>query len=205
MRRIHMENNILKVIALAEKLKYEMRHSWLSNGRQESVAEHTWRMSLMAILVQPYLDKEVNMEKLLKMVIIHDLVEAEAGDIPAFDTMNSQELQLKKQENEQQAMLNIKHTLEGPLGEELYHLWMEFEEKETYEAKVANALDKLEVKIQHNEADIRTWLPIEHKMTFQVAKHTDFDSFLSKLQKIIEREGEKKLIAAGIDVEACKQ
>ncbi|HDR4572136.1 HD domain-containing protein [Bacillus cytotoxicus] len=200
-----MENNILKVIALAEKLKYEMRHSWLSNGRQESVAEHTWRMSLMAILVQPYLDKEVNMEKLLKMVIIHDLVEAEAGDIPAFDTMNSQELQLKKQENEQQAMLNIKHTLEGPLGEELYHLWMEFEEKETYEAKVANALDKLEVKIQHNEADIRTWLPIEHKMTFQVAKHTDFDSFLSKLQKIIEREGEKKLIAAGIDVEACKQ
>lgn len=90
-----MEHNILQVIALAEKLKYEMRHSWLSNGRQESVAEHTWRMSLMAVLVQPYLDKTVQMEKLLKMVIIHDLVEAEAGDIPAFDTMNSEELQLK--------------------------------------------------------------------------------------------------------------
>ncbi|WP_142309204.1 HD domain-containing protein [Bacillus pseudomycoides] len=200
-----MEHNILKVIALAEKLKYEMRHSWLSNGRQESVAEHTWRMSLMAVLVQPYLDKEVNMEKLLKMVIIHDLVEAEAGDIPAFDTMNSEQLQLQKQENEQKAILNIKHTLEGPLGDELYNLWIEFEAKETYEAKVANALDKLEVKIQHNEADIDTWIPIEHKMTFQVAKHTDFDSCLSKLQKIIEQEGEKKLIAAGIDVEACKQ
>ncbi|MEK7021483.1 HD domain-containing protein [Bacillus sp. FSL K6-6038] len=200
-----MEHNILKVIALAEKLKYEMRHSWLSNGRQESVAEHTWRMSLMAVLVQPYLDKEVNMEKLLKMVIIHDLVEAEAGDIPAFDTMNSEQLQLQKQENEQKAILNIKHTLEGPLGDELYNLWIEFEAKETYEAKVANALDKLEVKIQHNEADIDTWIPIEHKMTFQVAKHTDFDSFLSKLQKIIEQEGEKKLIAAGIDVETCKQ
>ncbi|WP_018764344.1 MULTISPECIES: HD domain-containing protein [Bacillus] len=200
-----MEHNILKVIALAEKLKYEMRHSWLSNGRQESVAEHTWRMSLMAVLVQPYLDKEVNMEKLLKMVIIHDLVEAEAGDIPAFDTMNSEQLQLQKQENEQKAILNIKHTLEGPLGDELYNLWIEFEAKETYEAKVANALDKLEVKIQHNEADIDTWIPIEHKMTFQVSKHTDFDSFLSKLQKIIEQEGEKKLIAAGIDVEACKQ
>ncbi|PDY01398.1 HAD family hydrolase [Bacillus pseudomycoides] len=205
MRGIHMEHNILKVIALAEKLKYEMRHSWLSNGRQESVAEHTWRMSLMAVLVQPYLDKEVNMEKLLKMVIIHDLVEAEAGDIPAFDTMNSEQIQLQKQENEQKAILNIKHTLEGPLGDELYNLWIEFEAKETYEAKVANALDKLEVKIQHNEADIDTWIPIEHKMTFQVAKHTDFDSFLSKLQKIIEQEGEKKLIAAGIDVEACKQ
>ncbi|PGW44577.1 HD domain-containing protein [Bacillus thuringiensis] len=194
-----MEHNILQVIALAEKLKYEMRHSWLSNGRQESVAEHTWRMSLMAILIEPYLDQKVNIEKLLKMVIIHDLVEAEAGDIPAFDTMNSHELQLQKQKNELEAILNIKQTLTGSLGEELYDLWMEFE------AKVANVLDKLEVKIQHNEADIDTWLPIEHKMTFQVAKHTNFDSFLSKLQKIIEQDGEKKLIAAGIDVEACKQ
>ncbi|MEC2677467.1 HD domain-containing protein, partial [Bacillus cereus] len=88
---------------------------------------------------------------------------------------------------------------------ELYDLWMEFEAKETYEAKVANALDKHEVKTQHNEADIDTWLPNEQKMTFQVAKHTNFDSFLSKLQKIIEQDGEKKLIAAGIDVEACKQ
>ena len=106
-----MEHNILQVIALAEKLKYEMRHSWLSNGRQESVAEHTWRMSLMAILVEPYLDQKVNIEKLLKMVIIHDLVEAEAGDIPVFDTMNSHELQLQKQINEQEAILNIKRTL----------------------------------------------------------------------------------------------
>ena len=78
---------------------------------------------------------------------------------------------------------------------------MEFEAKETYEAK-ANALDKLEVKIQHNEADIDTWLPIEHKMTFQVAKHTNFDSFLSKLQKSLSKMV-KKLLAAGIDVEAC--
>ena len=76
--------------------------------------------------------------------------------------------------------------------------------KKTYEAKVANALDKLEVKIQHNEADIDTWLPIEHKMTFQVAKHTNFDSFLSKLQKSLSKMV-KKLLAAGIDVEACKQ
>lgn len=119
------------------------------------------------------------------------LSKQKSGDIPAFDTMNSRELQLQKQKNELEAILNIKRTLKGPLGVELYDLWMEFEAKETYEAKVANALDKLEVKIQHNEADIDTWLPIEHKMTFQVGKHTDFDSFLSKLQKIIEQDGEK--------------
>lgn len=203
--KVHMETSVLQIVALAEKLKYELRHSWLSNGRQESVAEHTWRMSLMAILVQPYLDKPVAMEKLLKMIIIHDLVEAEAGDIPAFDTMNNEELKQKKQENEHKAIVNIKQILSAPLGEELYDLWMEFEKKETYEAKVANALDKLEVKIQHNEAHIDTWLPIEHKMVFQVGQHTDFDSFLSKLQKLIEQTGEQKLIAAGIDVETCKQ
>lgn len=81
---------------------------------------------------------------------------------------------------------------------------MEFEAKETYEAKVANALDKLEVKIQHNEADINTWLPIEHKMTFQVAKHTNFDSFLSKLQKIIEQDGEKKLLLLALTLKLVR-
>ncbi len=130
-----MEHNILQVIALAEKLKYEMRHSWLSNGRQESVAEHTWRMSLMAILVEPYLDQKVNIEKLLKMVIIHDLVEAEAGDIPAFDTMNSHDLQLQNK-NELEAILNIKQTLTGSLGEELYDLWMEFGRKKRTKQKL---------------------------------------------------------------------
>ena len=69
------------------------------------------------------------------MVIIHDLVEAEAGDIPAFDTMNSHDLQLQNK-NELEAILNIKQTLTGSLGEELYDLWMEFEAKETYEAKL---------------------------------------------------------------------
>lgn len=59
---------IYQLIKLSEKLKMELRHSWLSNGRQESVAEHTWRLSLMAIALQPYLEKDIHMEKLLKML-----------------------------------------------------------------------------------------------------------------------------------------
>lgn len=87
--------NILKIIKLAEKLKSELRHSWLSDGRQESVAEHTWRVSLMAVLVEPYLTDRVDITKLLKMIIIHDLVEAEARDIPAFYTMDNEERKKK--------------------------------------------------------------------------------------------------------------
>ncbi|WP_438824864.1 HD domain-containing protein [Bacillus sp. JJ722] len=197
--------SILEVVKLGEKLKYELRHSWLSNGRQESVAEHTWRVSLMAMLIEPYLDQKVDTAKLLKMIIIHDLVEAEATDIPAFDTMNNPEIKKQKTLNELKAIENIRNMLKGQLGNEVYDLWMEFENKQTFEAKVANALDKLEVQIQHNEADINTWLDIEHKMSFMMDKHTDFNSILTIFKDIIEEEAELKLISAGIDVNDLKK
>ncbi|WP_068497077.1 HD domain-containing protein [Paenibacillus kribbensis] len=177
----------------------ELRHSWLSNGRRESVAEHTWLTTLMAMAIEPYLPRKLNSERLLKMLIIHDLVEAYATDIPAFETMNSPERKAIKRKNEILAIEKIRDTLDDENGQQFYELWFEFEEKETYEAKVANALDKLEAQIQHNEAPIETWLSIEHKMTFMLGKHTDFDPVLSQLKELIEAEGEKKLMAAGID------
>src|SRR5678815_1440443 len=73
--------SILKVLELAERLKFELRHSYTSSGRQESVAEHTWRMSLMAVLIEPLLTQKIDTVRLLKMIIVHDLVEAEATDI----------------------------------------------------------------------------------------------------------------------------
>lgn len=196
---------ILEVIKLGEKLKSEMRHSWLSNGRRESVAEHTWRVSLMAMLIEPYLNQAVDSARLLKMIIVHDLVEAEATDIPAFDTMNNAELKKQKQLNEIKAIERIRDTLQGSLGEDVYNLWMEFEHKETFEAKVANALDKLEAQIQHNEADISTWLDVEHKMSFMMDKHTDFHPALTLFKDLIEEDAEVKLRDAGIDVERLKR
>lgn len=192
--------DIYKVIKLGEKLKSEMRHSWLSDGRQESVAEHTWRVSLMAMLLEPYLNQKVDIGKLLKMIIIHDLVEAEARDIPAFDTMNNEQRKKEKELSELKAIENIKNTLQGDLGEEIFNLWIEFEQKETFEAKVANALDKLEAQIQHNEADINTWIDIEYKMSFMLAKHTEFDSILTLFKNIIEEEAEIKITDAGLNV-----
>ncbi|MGD6846530.1 HD domain-containing protein [Rossellomorea aquimaris] len=196
--------NILELIKLGEKIKSEMRHSWLSNGRQESVAEHTWRVSLMEMLIEPYLTQKVNSAKLLKMIIIHDLVEAEAGDIPAFDTMNDRIAKEQKAINERKSIERIRDMLGNALGNELYTLWYEFEEKATYEAKVANALDKLEAQIQHNEADLSTWLDIEHKMSFMMDKHVGFDQTLQLFKDIIEDEAEVKLKEAGIDTEKMK-
>ncbi|EDL65887.1 HD domain-containing protein [Bacillus sp. SG-1] len=195
---------VMEIIKLGEKLKSELRHSWLSNGRRESVAEHTWRTTLMAVLITPELSVEADMEKLLKMLIIHDLVEAEAGDIPAFDTLDNASFKTAKRNNEIKAIENIRDILNNNTGQELYDLWYEFEEKQTIEAKVANALDKLEAQIQHNESDLSTWINIEHEMSFNLGRHVEFDPVLITLKDIIQNEAEAKLKGAGIDVDVLK-
>ena len=183
-----------KLIALSENLKTELRHSWLSNGRQESVAEHSWRLSLMVILFYRHLDQDVDVEKCLKMAIIHDLVEAEAGDVPTFA---SEEERAQKVIREEQAIANIKSSLGNETGNEIFSLWHELENKETYEAKFVNSLDKLEVLIQHNEADISTWIPWEYESGLQAAyPHCEFDSFMSKISNKIKADCKAKITKA---------
>lgn len=187
--------HLLSFFHTAEKLKQELRHSWLSNGRQESVAEHTWRLTLMAMTLEPYFKQPVNMEKLLKMLIIHDLAEVAIGDIPAFEVS---ERKNTKHEAEAAAMQTLCSQL-GEQGKQWFDLWQEGEQKETYEAKVANAIDKLEAQLQHNEANINTWLPIEHEMTFRLQKHTLFDETMEALRLVIVEEAIEKLQHADID------
>ncbi len=181
---------ILEFLHAAEKLKRELRHSWLSDGRRESVAEHTWRASLMAILLEPHLKKPINLEKALKMVIIHDLVEIEAGDIPTFEEHRKKE----KEKNEIRAIANIKKSLGSETGDEIHGLWLEFENMETEEAKFANALDRIEVLIQHNEADIKTWEKIEYSRNLASAdKYCGFDQTIKLFNQIIKNETIEKL------------
>lgn len=197
--------SILKVLTLAERLKFELRHSYTSSGRRESVAEHTWRMSLMAVLIEPLLKQKVDTARLLKMIIIHDLVEAEATDISALDVLRNPEIRTQKIEKEKQAIDNLKSVLKETNGLEIYNLFYEFEEKETYEARIANALDKLEVQLQHNHADFTTWEEIEYEMSYMMDQHVLFDETLFELKKQIEEGAEEKMKLAGIDTEAVKR
>jgi putative hydrolases of HD superfamily len=192
-------SSILKVLTLAERLKFELRHSYTSSGRQESVAEHTWRMSLMAVLIEPLLTKKIDTARLLKMIIIHDLVEAEAKDISALDILRNPEIKIKKMEDERQAIENLRSVLKETNGQEIYNLFYEFENKETYESKIANALDKLEVQLQHNHADFSTWEEIEYEMSFMMDKHVLFDETLFELKCQIEDAADEKMRSAGVD------
>jgi putative hydrolases of HD superfamily len=197
--------SILKVLTLAERLKFELRHSYTSAGRQESVAEHTWRMSLMAVLIEPLLKQKVDTARLLKMIILHDLVEAEASDISALDVLRNPEIKIQKIEKEKQAIENLRTALNETNGQEIYDLFYEFENKETYEAKVANALDKLEVQLQHNHADFSTWEEIEYDMSYMMDKHVLFDETLFDLKRQIENGAEQKMKMSGIDTDLVRQ
>ena len=196
---------ILQVLTLAERLKFELRHSYTSSGRQESVAEHTWRMSLMAVLIEPLLSQKIDTTRLLKMIVIHDLVEAEAKDISALDVLRDPGIRTMKVQNEQKAIENLREALKETNGQEIYDLFYEFENKETYEAKVANALDKLEVQLQHNHADFSTWEEIEYDMCYMMDKHVLFDKTLLELKNQIEAEAEEKMKQFGVDTKTVKQ
>ena len=139
-----------------EKLKCNTRHSWTSSGRQESVAEHSWRLAVMAMLCKDeYPNLDIN--KVVKMCLIHDIGEAVTGDVPAF---------LKTYENEQDEEKAIEKLI-IPLPEdsrkELFDLFEEMKNMDTEEARLYKALDNIEALISHNEADISTWLPREYE------------------------------------------
>jgi putative hydrolase of HD superfamily len=197
---LHM-NQLIQFLNIAEKLKCELRHSWLSIDRQESVAEHTWRVSLMVLLFAPYLSRPVNIEKCLKMAILHDLAEAEVGDIPVFE-VQTVEAKERKQALETEAMSKLCASLPEKMGEDFLLLWNEYEEKKSYEAQFINALDKIEAHLQHIEAPLSTWIGPERDMLFQekwLIAHCRFEPNLLALAQEILNLGKQKLEDAGED------
>lgn len=194
---------ILDTLTLAEALKRELRHSWLSDGRQESVAEHTYQMALMALLISPYLEKTVCLERTLKMILVHDLVEAVAGDIPFFEVSDRK---TQKAQIENAAIEKIRHMLPTEIGTEVFERWHEFESGCSAEAQFARALDNLEVQLQHNLASLETWQPIEHELVYtKMDKHCRHDKFLMAFCEVLKNDAELKLVEGGISVQAIKE
>jgi len=201
--RMQDVSRILDFLALSERLKLELRHSWLSDGRRESVAEHTWQMALMALLVHRHMAVLVDIGRVLKMVLVHDLVEAEVGDVPFFDTG---ERKRGKAERERRAILSIRDRLSGPTGQEIHDLWHEYEDRKTAESRFAGALDHLEVQVQHNLAALESWEPIEYELVYtKMDRACAFDPFLLALCEAVKAQAEAKMVAGGVDVAAVKR
>lgn len=150
-----MTTHIIAFYLAAEKLKTTLRHSWLSNStRQESVAEHSWMMALLAMVLIPQLKQQVDQEKVFKMIVLHDLAEAVTTDLPVWEGSKNK---AEKYNAELAAMNQILGHLDEKTKIELMSIWEEYEERKTFEAKFVKAIDTLDVISQHNTAPIKTW------------------------------------------------
>lgn len=136
----------VEFLRAAEQLKNVHRSAWTSDGHRESAAEHTWRLCLMAMLLEGEFP-EVDVARLLKICIVHDLGEAIGGDVPAPE----QDPAAGKSHRERADLLTLLAPLPERLRAEITALWDEYEAAATPEARLARALDKLETILQHNQ------------------------------------------------------
>ena len=178
---------LLEILEVAERLKDATRHCYTSKGRHESVAEHSWMMTLMAFFLREEFP-DVNMDKVIEMCIIHDLGEAFTGDIPAFDKTSVDE------ETEEALLYGWVKSLPEPFAGKMLALYEEMAKRETKEAKVYKAIDGLEAVIQHNFSDLSTWIPKEYELNKTYAyDKVAFSEYLTALRDEVKKDTMEKL------------
>ena len=176
---------LLSVLHTANRLKDTTRHCWTPGNRHESVADHSWRLALTAFFLRDEFP-ETDMDKVIKMCLIHDLGECFTGDIPSFLKTDADTAK------EDALLIQWVETLPQPYRAEMAALYAEMDALETPEAKLYKALDKLEAVIAHNESPISSWLPREYDLNLTYAdEHVAFSPYLTALRAAIRRETEE--------------
>jgi putative hydrolase of HD superfamily len=150
-------DNLLKQISFIkeiDKLKYIQRKTKLfHSNRHENDAEHSWHLAMMAVVLAEHSDKPIDILKVLKMVLIHDIVEIDAGDTFIYDTTKSH----SNTEEELLAAKRIFGLLPAEQAKEFIAIWEEFEEGTSDEAKFAKSMDRLEPLLQNTSNNGGTW------------------------------------------------
>ncbi len=149
----------MKFILEADKVKNIIRQTYLADGkRRENDAEHSWHLALMAVLLKEYAPEEVDLSKVIPMVLIHDLVEIDAGDTYAYDEAGA----ATKAERETKAADRIFGLLPSDQGKWFRELWEEFEAYQTPEAKYAHMLDNSQPLFLNDASEGKSWA--EHQV-----------------------------------------
>ncbi|MBQ3515465.1 MAG: HD domain-containing protein [Lachnospiraceae bacterium] len=144
----------LEFVYELDKLKSINRQTYIADGsKHENDAEHSWHLALMCMLLSEHSNQEIDVLKTMSMVLIHDAVEVDAGDTYAYDETGN----LSKREREVKAAERIFNILPEEQAKKVRALWDEFEEKQTPEAKFANALDRLQPIILNHLTGGRAW------------------------------------------------
>lgn len=183
---------ILDFLRAAERLKSTVRSGYTSAGEQESVAEHTWRLCLMALVLRSEFP-DVDFAKLVKICIIHDLGEAIHGDVPAPEQARRAAAgdTAGKSAQERRDLLQLLEPLPASVRDEITALWDEYEAAQSPEAKLAKALDKLETIMQHNQglnpADFDYRFNLEYGR-----QHTAGDPVIAQVRALLDEETERR-------------
>ncbi|MBD2100147.1 HD domain-containing protein [Leptolyngbya sp. FACHB-261] len=144
----------IEFIIEIDKLKQVLRQTLLTDeSRRENSAEHSWHLAMMAILLAEYVPTSIDVLRVIKMLLIHDLVEIDAGDTFCYDSLGNQDKALR----ETQAATRLFGLLPPDQGTELHELWQEFEAQATPEAQFAAALDRLQPLLHNQQTRGGTW------------------------------------------------
>ena len=144
----------IRFIMEADKVKNIFRQTYLADGkRKENDAEHSWHLALMAVLLQEHMKEKADLAKVMTMVLIHDLVEIDAGDTYAYDEKGAR----TKREREVKAAERIFGLLPGDQGAYFRELWEEFEAYQTPEAKFAHLLDNFQPLLLNDASGGKSW------------------------------------------------
>ena len=165
---------LLEALHTAEKLKDTTRHCYTSKGRHESVAEHSWRIALMAFWLRDEFP-QADMDKVIRMCLIH-------ADEAAEEALLSRWVD----------------SLPEPVCTEMRTLYAEMAALQTTEAKIYKALDKMEAIVQHNESAIATWEPQEYalNLTYGV-EQSQFSPYMQALREALRQETLRKMEREG--------
>lgn len=184
-------NGILDFLRASERLKTTSRTAYTSEGNQESVAEHTWRLCLMAMVLAPEFPA-VDFTRLVKICLVHDLGEAVGGDVPAPEQARRRAAGMTtgKGADERRDLMTVLQPLPPRMKSEIMALWDEYEAAQSPEAKLAKALDKLETIMQHTQGNN----PPAFDYRFNLAygrDHTADDPLIAKARAILDAETER--------------
>ena len=144
----------LKFIQEIDKVKGILRQTVILDGsRRENDAEHSWHLATLAMILQEHAVESVDLIKVIKMLLIHDLVEIDAGDTFAYDEVGA----LDKAERERKAADRIFYLLPDEQAREIDQLWTEFEARESVEARYAAALDRFQPLMHNYLTEGKAW------------------------------------------------
>lgn len=177
---------VLEFLRAAERLKTVTRSAYTSEGKQESVAEHTWRLCLMALVLHDSFP-EIDLGRLLRICIVHDLSEAIGGDIPA----PQQGAAAGKAAQERADLLQLLAPLPERIRVEITALWDEYEGATSPEARLAKALDKLETILQHNQGRNPSGFDYRFNLEYG-ARYTEEPPLIASIRAEMDQETERR-------------